>query len=56
MGFSLDVEDLRICLNEVDEVGHQIELKNPFFILLIENRCLGWRRKVELSGVFEDAS
>ena len=25
MGFSLDVEDLRICLNEVDEVGHQIK-------------------------------
>ena len=39
MGFSLDVEDLRICLNEVDEVGHQINFKiftpkhffDPFF-------------------------
>ena len=37
MGFSLDVEALRICLNEVDEVGHQIKLKIPF--LLIENHC-----------------
>ena len=24
MGFSLDIEDLRICLNEVDEVSDQI--------------------------------
>ena len=22
MGISLDVEDMRICLNEADEVGH----------------------------------
>ena len=24
MGISLDVEDMRICLNEADEVGHQL--------------------------------
>ena len=27
MGFSLDVEDLRICLNEVDEVGDHHQIK-----------------------------
>ena len=29
MGFSLDVEDLRICLNEVDEVGQRVKGRCP---------------------------
>ena len=35
MGISLDVEDMRICLNEADEVGHQLFkfLSQTFFIL-----------------------
>ena len=63
MGISLDVEDMRICLNEADEVGHQLfqffsqNFLDTFPHILFDlennrNRILGWRRKAELSGVF----
>ena len=58
MGFSLDIEDLRICLNEVDEVGNFFK-RHPrtffvrfIFYKIIDNCCLGRRRKVELPGIF----